>query len=399
MSTKYDTLRERYTEIEIGDARSTLASTINGIREESSDAVVNAAGFLDNTIKQFTTLMANGLGLFVTREQVGETGGYKYYLHNRPNLSDSQYQWTFNSSGFAVSQDYGNTWSAGIDANGNAVFNTLAANVIRAMSISGTTINGGTINGAAMNLGGSGNASGTLTVKDASGNVIGTINNNGLDIRKGTINGPSMTLGGNGNASGALTVKDASGNTVGVINNSGLTMYKGSINGPSMTLGGANNASGTLTVKDAQGNTVGTLNSDGLVITKGTISGTKINSGEMYWFPGTANEASVIGGTVTMHSGSSTWTENGIILQEKAILIDTYIGAIKGGSSSDSNRPVILISPGAITMRGTGTAGAVVQTSGDDLLLACPNYGGTTPVGHNVCWREVQTGIWALCIK
>lgn len=153
VSTTYDTLRERYTEIEIGDARSTLASTISGISQDSMNAVANASGFLDNTIQQFTSLIANGLGLFVTREAVGETGGYKYYLHNRPTLADSQYQWTFNSNGFAVSQDYGATWTAGIDADGNAVFNSIAANSVDAMSITGSEITGGLITGAEIDSG------------------------------------------------------------------------------------------------------------------------------------------------------------------------------------------------------------------------------------------------------
>lgn len=153
ISTTYDTLRERYTEIEIGDARSTLASTINGISQDNKNAVASASGFLDNTIQQLTSLMANGLGLFVTREAVGETGGYKYYLHNRPVLSESQYQWTFNSNGFAVSQDYGATWSAGIDADGNAVFNSISANSVDAMSITGSEITGGLITGTEIDSG------------------------------------------------------------------------------------------------------------------------------------------------------------------------------------------------------------------------------------------------------
>ena len=153
ISTTYDTLRERYTEIEIGDARSTLASTINEISQDNKNAVASASGFLDNTIQQLTSLMANGLGLFVTREAVGETGGYKYYLHNRPTLADSQYQWTFNSNGFAVSQDYGATWTAGIDADGNAVFNSIAANSVDAMSITGSEITGGLITGAEIDSG------------------------------------------------------------------------------------------------------------------------------------------------------------------------------------------------------------------------------------------------------
>lgn len=64
----------------------------------------------------------------------------KWYLHNKPARIDSQYQWTVNASGFAVSSDYGATWSAGFDAEGNAVFNSLAANIIKAMQIYAGTL-------------------------------------------------------------------------------------------------------------------------------------------------------------------------------------------------------------------------------------------------------------------
>lgn len=186
VSTTYDTLRERYTEIEIGDARSTLASTISGISQDSKNAVSSATGFLDNTIQQFTSLIANGLGLFVTKEEVGETGGYKYYLHNRPVLSESQYQWTFNSNGFAVSQDYGQTWTAGIDADGNAVFNSIAANIINAMEIHGATIN--STRQMIWDYSGtdeSGDYSGTITAQ--AGSVSTNLTANGVDYKHGLV--------------------------------------------------------------------------------------------------------------------------------------------------------------------------------------------------------------------
>lgn len=142
---EYNVLTERYNSIDIGDVRSSLASTIAGISQSVENTVQNAQGYLDGTIASFTNLIANGLGLFVTKEAVGETGGVKIYLHNRPTRSESQYQWTFNSAGFAVSTDYGQTWSAGIDAEGNAIFNSLSANIIRAMDIYGATISAGTM--------------------------------------------------------------------------------------------------------------------------------------------------------------------------------------------------------------------------------------------------------------
>ena len=219
ISTTYDTLRERYTEIEIGDARSTLASTISGISQDSKNAVANASGFLDNTIQQFTSLIANGLGLFVTREAVGETGGYKYYLHNRPTLADSQYQWTFNSNGFAVSQDYGATWTAGIDADGNAVFNSIAANSVDAMSITGSEITGGLITGS--------NITGGVIdgAEIDSGDMYwykGTANE--TSIRKSNFNGRD----GIRICSNQFRVGDKNNNSYISVSNSDLRLYAGS---------------------------------------------------------------------------------------------------------------------------------------------------------------------------
>lgn len=138
VKTVYNTLTERYDEIELGDAKSTLARTINGI-DDRIDAVANQkTSFMDATIASFSNLIANGMGLFMTGEQVGDAT--KWYLHNKPARVDSQYQWTVNAAGFAVSSDYGATWSAGFDSDGNAVFNSLAANIVKAMQIYAGTL-------------------------------------------------------------------------------------------------------------------------------------------------------------------------------------------------------------------------------------------------------------------
>lgn len=144
ISTKWDVLRERLEKIEIGEARTDLATSITeGIEQNTTEQV----GFLDQYVSGLTKVITNSLGLFSTKV-TSVDGSTKYYLHNRPTLAESQYQWTINAGGFAVSQDYGQTWSAGIDAQGNAVFNSLAANIVRAMEIYGSYIEGATINGS-----------------------------------------------------------------------------------------------------------------------------------------------------------------------------------------------------------------------------------------------------------
>lgn len=144
ISTRWDVLRERLEKIEIGEARTDLATSITeGIEQNTTEQV----GFLDQYVSGLTKVITNSLGLFSTKV-TSVDGSTKYYLHNRPTLAESQYQWTINAGGFAVSQDYGQTWTAGIDAQGNAVFNSLAANIVRAMEIYGSYIEGGTVNGS-----------------------------------------------------------------------------------------------------------------------------------------------------------------------------------------------------------------------------------------------------------
>ena len=146
IKTEYDSLNERLLSVEIGDAKSNLNSVIDSTVADANASQTRAVNAVDGAVANLTNMILNSLGLFVSKvEKSG--GGYQYYMHNRPELSDSQYQWTINAGGFAVSQDYGQTWTAGIDADGNAVFNSIAANVINAMEINGGKISAPEISG------------------------------------------------------------------------------------------------------------------------------------------------------------------------------------------------------------------------------------------------------------
>ena len=148
--TVFNVLTEKYESIDLGDAKSTLARTILDLNRQTESSAAEQAGFLDSYVMGLTQIITNSLGLFQTIEEQ-PNGARKIYLHNEPTLAASQYQWTINNGGFAVSQDYGQTWSAGIDSEGNAVFNSLAANVINALTINGGTVNGTIVNGSTVN--------------------------------------------------------------------------------------------------------------------------------------------------------------------------------------------------------------------------------------------------------
>lgn len=153
----WDALKERYLEMELGEPKQSLSDVITASVENKIESSQIFDG-LNSYVTSLTQIMTNGLGLFTSKESK-PGGGYVYYLHNQPKRSESKFQWTINAQGFAVSQDYGNTWSAGIDANGDAVFNILSANIIHAMEIYGAYIEGAKIVFAP-------NSKGPVTAKD-----------------------------------------------------------------------------------------------------------------------------------------------------------------------------------------------------------------------------------------
>lgn len=280
IKTEYDSLNERLTSVEVGDAKSTMMDVIDDTVSSAEKEQKKVTNAIDGAIQNLTNMILNSLGLFVTKVQKSG-GGYQYYMHNRPVLADSQYQWTINAGGFAVSQDYGATWSAGIDADGNAVFNSIAANIINAMEINGTTITGGIISG-------------------------------------GTISGSTVS--------------------------------------------------------------------------GGTISGSEIDSGEMYWYKGTANEASLKNGSFTYRWDSQTKTYNNAVLlganalkieYDEGMLIRQETGA--GGYSWYNDTVASFQVPNG--------AGVICSTGA--LTITAPLNG--TMASYNVGFKNVN-GTWCLAI-
>lgn len=125
----------------------------------------------DKQMQLLTQLMSQSLGLFKT-EQVQEDGSIIYIMHNKADLNSSNIQWKMTANGMAVSSDYGKTWNAGIDKDGNAIFNVMSA-----IGINFDWAHGGTLT-----LGGENNVSGVQYVKDAKGKTLVTLDNKGLTL-------------------------------------------------------------------------------------------------------------------------------------------------------------------------------------------------------------------------
>lgn len=128
----------------------------------------------DKQMQLLTQLMSQSLGLFKT-EQAQEDGSIIYIMHNKANLNSSNIQWKMTANGMAVSSDYGKTWNAGVDKDGNAIFNVMSA----------TGINFDWAHGGTLTLGGEDNTNGKQYVKDANGKILITLDNKGITLADG----------------------------------------------------------------------------------------------------------------------------------------------------------------------------------------------------------------------
>ena len=128
----------------------------------------------DKQMQLLTQLMSQSLGLFKT-EQKQEDGSIIYIMHNKADLNSSNIQWKMTANGMAVSNDYGKTWKAGIDKDGNAIFNIMSA-----IGINFDWAKGGTLT-----LGGENNVNGKQYVKDANGKILIALDNKGITLADG----------------------------------------------------------------------------------------------------------------------------------------------------------------------------------------------------------------------
>lgn len=169
----------------------------------------------DKQMQLLTQLMSQSLGLFKT-EQVQEDGSIIYIMHNKADLNSSNIQWKMTANGLAVSNDYGKTWKAGVDKDGNAVFNIMSAVGINFDWAYGGTINMG--NGVfVVDENGKVTAS-NLNMSGGSIALNGNLSNSKIDLKATDNSGNNYELWMNGavlrivkNGKNAITLYGATG--------------------------------------------------------------------------------------------------------------------------------------------------------------------------------------------
>lgn len=264
----------------------------------------------DKQMQLLTQLMSQSLGLFKT-EQKQEDGSIIYIMHNKADLNSSNIQWKMTANGMAVSSDYGKTWNAGVDKDGNAIFNIMSA-----IGINFDWAHGGTLT-----LGGEDNTNGKQYVKDANGKILITLDNKGITLADGVniswnniSNKPSIPTDTNDltNGAGYIDSDKATQITKDTVTTSyvnALSVKAGSVDAEDITgttITGKNIVGGTIDI----GNGVFAVDNDGKV----TASNFNISGGSIALNGNLSN--STIDLTATDNSGNNyeLWM-NGAVLR------------------------------------------------------------------------------------
>ena len=231
IKTVYDVLLERYTSIEIGDARSDFASTLKKVQEQTAaEADAASATAIERAVNHATQMITGGLGGHVV--EVLDTNGKPQelvILGDTDDITTAQDVWRWNHNGLGHSSTgYTGQFTTAITADGHIVADfidtgnlnaslittgVLNAALITAGYLSATRIKGGTLT-----LGGAGDTNGEFEILDANGNAIVTGDHTGLTLNRGV-------------------VQSANGTVVIDLNNNTITFPDGSINSNMLSIG------------------------------------------------------------------------------------------------------------------------------------------------------------------
>lgn len=193
----YDVLAERYSSIELGRLRTTLAEAIaQPLQEDMAKELAEkpSQSDLEAAIDYATRLINGGLGGYVV--MTPDANGYpqEILIMDTPDKNTAVNVWRWNQNGLGHSHNgYNGPFSdVAITQDGKINANLITTGALNANLITTGTMLANRILGGTLKLGGDGNGNGVLEVYDADGTKIGTFDNNGVSILEGIILGASI---------------------------------------------------------------------------------------------------------------------------------------------------------------------------------------------------------------
>lgn len=109
------------------------------VQEENKKNLRDERTAREKAIEELSNRLAESSGVYTTVEQQPD-GSNIYYLHNKPQLSDSDIVWKMTAEAWAVSTDGGQHWNGGMTVDGDVI-----ARILTATGVNADWINTGTI--------------------------------------------------------------------------------------------------------------------------------------------------------------------------------------------------------------------------------------------------------------
>ncbi len=150
ISTVYDTLKEKFTKIELGSSANTLANRI----AETERQQAQQSSVIQDAVDRATNLITGVSGGYVVMHTNEQGKPYEILIMDNEDIEQAQKVWRWNKNGLGYSDTgYNGTYDLAMTSDGEIVADfittgTLSAININGVNISGSNITGGTVNGA-----------------------------------------------------------------------------------------------------------------------------------------------------------------------------------------------------------------------------------------------------------
>ncbi len=172
IKTTYDAITNKYVSIELGEAKSNLASTVSSQSQVISETPTRT--FMEQAISNATQLISGGLGGYVIMHS--STGGDhpdEILIMDTDDISTAKKVWRWNKNGLGYSsKGYNGSYALAMTQDG-----AIVADFVTSGTMSANRINGGTLV-----LGGLNNTNGTALIKNSAGKVLVKLDQNGITL-------------------------------------------------------------------------------------------------------------------------------------------------------------------------------------------------------------------------
>ena len=169
--TKWNVLLDRYDEIELGDAQTTLADVITQITEQITNDLPTTS-MMAQAISNATNRITGNKGGYVVLHSNQDGTPYEFLVMDSPDINTAVNVWRWNLGGLGFS-------SNGYNGNYSKLALTMDGQ-INADMITVGTLSANRIKGGVLQLGGEDNGNGVMELRTADGTLVGRMDNLGL---------------------------------------------------------------------------------------------------------------------------------------------------------------------------------------------------------------------------